>query len=338
MIVDIHAHFLPPTLLEEVRRGSGPANMALRSRAGPDDDPGVMWVHGSLEYPLDQHLIDVPTRLKALDRIGIDAAVVSVAPDLYLYDFSPAETAEVCRIANDDLASMIAEAKGRLYGFVSVPLNDPALAVAELLRMASVPGIVGAAIGTSVGDRMLDDSSFDQFYSTLAKLEMPVLLHPLLEGIDRARLVCDGFDQYFLDNVIGNPLETCRAVSRLIAGGVFDRHPALTVQLLHGGGHFIYQLGRMEHAFEVDVLARGKATKPPSAYLDNLLIDTIVYRRRALEFLIQTAGATRVTFGTDLPFAMADTTALTTRDGIAPEWRDAVLGLNAVRAYRLSRS
>src|SRR5262249_49947169 len=105
----------------------------------------------------------------------------------------------------------------------------------------------------------------------------------------------------------------------------------------HGGGYFPYQLGRMEHAFRVIGNARGKATRDPAQYFDNFLVDTIVYRRKALEFLVETAGVTRVTLGTDLPFAMADLAPLLTVDQL-PAWRDAVLGQNAVRAYRLKQS
>jgi aminocarboxymuconate-semialdehyde decarboxylase len=45
-----------------------------------------------------------------------------------------------------------------------------------------------------------------------------------------------GVDRYFMSNSVGNPLETHTAAARLILGGVFDRHPALTVHLAHGGG------------------------------------------------------------------------------------------------------
>jgi aminocarboxymuconate-semialdehyde decarboxylase len=337
LIVDVHTHFLPPTLLEQVRQGSGPPKMAVRREVTPSGDTHRdVWIHGGLEYPLDANLVDVTARIAHLDRLGIDLALLSVAPDLFVYDATPAVTAEVCRIANDDLAGMITAGSGRLFGLVSVPLNDPDLAVAELTRTACLPGIVGAAVGTRVNTRMLDDESFDPFYAALERLRMPVLLHPHLEELDPSRLVADGLERYYLDNVIGNPLETCRAACRLISGGVLDRHPNLMVQLVHGGGHFLYQLGRMEHAFDVNEAARGKATRAPRDYLRQMLFDTIVYRQPVLEFLVETAGRTQVTFGTDLPFAMADTAPLAlSSDPSAVAWRDDVLGRNAERAYHL---
>ena len=291
---------------------------------------GLVWRHRGLAYPLDERLIHLERRINHLDQVGIDVAVLTVAPDLFLYSSHPAETAEICHMVNDDLSQLVKDADGRLYGLASLPLNDPAVAARELRRVSQRPGIVGAAIGTSVNALMLDDPSFDPLYATAAELGMPILLHPHTEGL--AELVCAGLDASFLDNVVGNPLETCRAAARLITGGVFDRHPTLHVQLVHGGGHFPYQLGRMEHAFEVDELARGMARKAPSEYLGQLLFDTVVFRARALDFLVDAVGASQVTFGTDLPFTMADLSALHATDR---EWSEDVLGRNAVRVYRL---
>lgn len=291
---------------------------------------GLVWRHRSLAYPLDERLLNLKRQIEHLDKVGIDVAVVTAAPDLFLYSLHPAETAEICHIVNDDLTQLIKDANGRLYGLASLPLNDPALAARELRRVSQRPGIVGAAIGTSVNALMLDDPSFDPLYATASELAMPILLHPHTEGLDE--LICAGLEASFLDNVVGNPLETCRAAARLITGGVFDRYPTLQVQLVHGGGHFPYQLGRMEHAFKVDELARGMARKAPSEYLGQLLFDTVIFRRGALDFLVDAVGASQVTFGTDLPFTMADLSALHASDR---KWSQDVLGRNAVRVYRL---
>jgi aminocarboxymuconate-semialdehyde decarboxylase len=43
---------------------------------------------------------------------------------------------------------------------------------------------------------------------------------------------------------------------------------------------------------------------PPDAALDTLYFDSIVHSRPALEFLVASAGASRVLLGSDYPFDM----------------------------------
>jgi aminocarboxymuconate-semialdehyde decarboxylase len=161
---------------------------------------------------------------------------------------------------------------------------------------------------------------------------MPILLHPYLNMISPAPPEVAGFH---LANVVGNPLETFAAAARLIVGGVLDRHPGLRVQLVHAGGAFPFQLGRLDHAYEAREDTKAIAHRRPSSYIENFLFDTIVFDEEALDFLIKRVGAERVLFGTDLPFDMADTSARCLADRIDPETASRVLGENALSIYRL---
>jgi aminocarboxymuconate-semialdehyde decarboxylase len=159
---------------------------------------------------------------------------------------------------------------------------------------------------------------------------MPVMLHPYISMISPPEPAVQG---YHLANVIGNPLETFVAASRLIVGGVFDRHPRLTVQLVHGGGAFPYQLARLTHAYEVRTETKATARRPPSEYVDRFLFDTVLFDERALDFLIALAGPERVVFGTDIPFDMADVSAIEVARRRGPDVAERVLGANALAAY-----
>jgi aminocarboxymuconate-semialdehyde decarboxylase len=136
--------------------------------------------------------------------------------------------------------------------------------------------------------------------------------------------------------VIGNPVETFIAGCRLLVGGVFDRHPDLRVLLVHGGGALPYQIGRLQHAYEVREETSSVAGRPPLSYLDNLRFDTAVFDRRALQHLLTLAGPERVLFGSDLPFDMGDGSALRLGEWAEPGTADRVLGLNASELFGLS--
>ena len=82
---------------------------------------------------------------------------------------------------------------------------------------------------------------------------MPVLVHPFDNEPHPA------LDGWYLQNVIGNQLETMIAAERLICAGVLDRHPKLRLVLVHAGGYLPYQAGRLRHARTVRPGARRGA-------------------------------------------------------------------------------
>ena len=105
--------------------------------------------------------------------------------------------------------------------------------------------------------------------------------------------------------------------------------------LVHGGGAFPYQLGRLDHAYGVREETSSVAKRPPLEYLDRFYFDTVVFDPRALDFLVELAGSLHVLFGTDLPFDMADASAARLADRVDGELADALLGGNATSLYGL---
>ena len=104
--------------------------------------------------------------------------------------------------------------------------------------------------------------------------------------------------------MLGFPFETTIAIERLIVSGTLDRHVELRIVLLHGGGYFPYQAGRLRHARTVRP-ELADAPSDPWAYRSRLYFDIITHDPAALAYLIDRAGADRVVMGTDLPFDMA---------------------------------
>jgi aminocarboxymuconate-semialdehyde decarboxylase len=328
-VVDVHTHFLPEEFVDLVRSGDGPPGIKTVDRVGQD----ALIVHDNgLRYPVLPIFNDARAKLEQMDRDGIDVSVVSVSPTLFLYWASPEHALQVARLVNDAGAAFCRDGGGRLVAMATVPLNDPAAAALELRRAHANLGTVGVEVGTCVEDVQLDNPSLDTFYATAAELNVPVLLHPYRSMISAPVPALDG---YHLSNVVGNPFDTFVAAARLIVGGVFDRHPELRVQLVHGGGSLPYQIGRLQHAFEVRAETSEVARRSPMDCLENLLFDTVLFDPRALDFLLALAGAERVLLGTDVPFDMADLSALRVRERLSAEVADSVLGANALRAYNI---
>lgn len=328
MVIDTHTHYIPGELLEFIESGQGPTGLAVERRG--DKDPLIVHDNG-LAYPVLEIFSDAGARLEQMDREGVDVTIVSLSPSLFLYWLEPEETAAACRLLNDAASRIAAGGGGRIQVMATVPMNDPEAAAAELRRARAKLGHVGVEIGTSIGSRQLDDPAFEPFFAAAEELAMPVMLHPYLSMIAPPDASMAGFH---LANVVGNPVETFVGASRLIVGGVFDRHPELRVLLVHGGGAFPYQLGRLQHAYEVREETSRIAARPPISYLENLLFDTANFDPLALRFLIDRVGAQRVVYGTDLPFDMGDEAQERVRE-VAAEEAERLLGHNAAEAFGL---
>lgn len=326
--IDVHSHILPLALVDALREGDFGDVSAVTSADGA---PAVRYANG-LEIPATPVLYDAEERIKLLDRDGVDIAVVSIAPPLFFYELDAAATVSLAKVVNDATAEFVA-GSGRLCGLATVAMNDPRAAVAELRRAHDELGLRGVQIGTSVGSLTLDAEELDPFWATAEELELPVFVHPYASLVGVAAV--PGVGRFGLSNSVGNPAELHVAAARLITGGVFDRHPGLVVQLSHGGGGLPYQVGRLDQAHRAAPDARSVALRPPSEYLDHFLFDTIVFDERALRFLVERMGPERVIYGTDSPFAMADTGGLAVRDMLGATAARQILEENARRVFRL---
>src|SRR5690554_705415 len=86
-----------------------------------------------------------------------------------------------------------------------------------------------------------------------------------------------------LVNVIGLPLSSTLAVTRMILGGVFERHPGLRMLVVHGGGYLPFYPARTDHAFRHRPEMRKHIDRLPSEYLTNLWFDSTVFSPDLLE-------------------------------------------------------
>lgn len=329
-VIDVHTHVIPEAVLAWLESEEGPSDIRLeadgRGKRAISHDNG-------LTYEIPAAFTDASAKLRQMDDFGIDKSVVSIAPELFGYHLPVERGVAASQMMNEALADFVSGSNGRLHAVATLPMASPSRAVLELQRATRELGLVGAELGTSVGGRYLDHPQFESFLETADALGITLMLHPYLFMTGTAP---DELSGYHLANVIGNPLETCIAAARLIAAGVFDRHPGLLVQLAHGGGFFPYQLGRMEHAYYTHDAARADAREGPRNYLRHFLFDTVLFDPQAVQFLLAVAGADNVVFGSDLPFAEADVVTLSRFvKRYDSEAADRVLQGNASRAYGL---
>ncbi|MGW4213654.1 amidohydrolase family protein [Lentzea sp. NPDC004789] len=253
-----------------------------------------------------------------LDRAGLDLAVVSVPPPFFR---QPAPEDWV-RALNDGLLRAV-EGRPRLRPLAYLPLEDPDLARRELDRVAADPrfaGVCGAAGGASVS---LADPRFEPLWSALSGRLL--LLHPGASPDDR-------LEDFYLHNLLGNPVETAVAAAQLVFGDVLARHPDLRVLLVHCGGCVPAVAGRWQRGLVTSRPGVPKTVEPPLTALRRMYVDCLAHDPGLVDQAVEVFGEDRLVLGSDWPFAMGadDPRLQIVRRG--PAFVDRVSTTNAMRA------
>jgi aminocarboxymuconate-semialdehyde decarboxylase len=190
-------------------------------------------------------------------------------------------------------------------------------------------GLRAFEICTNVNGQDLDSAEFRPFWKLAADLDVLIFLHPPVRQVGLERM-----GDFFLNNLVGNPMETTIAGARLIFSGVLEEFPGLKILLAHGGGMLPYQIGRFDRGFRAHPSASAHLRRPPSEYLGSFYYDTILFDEKVLSHLFHMVPADRIVFGSDCPFEMQDDEMrerLSRVPGVTTDDMANVLGGNARR-------
>ncbi|MPZ73593.1 MAG: amidohydrolase family protein [Nitriliruptorales bacterium] len=327
--IDIHAHVGTPACNELVH--------GMASRLDREDPFTFFGGSETVEYnarhfsELLPKLTDPAERIADMDRMGIDVQALSVAPPQYYYWTDPALGRRLARMQNEHLAEIVGGTPDRFVGLATVPLQDVEAAVAELEHGIRELGFRGVEICTNVNGLDLDDRRFEPFWAKAQELDVLVVLHP--HGFTQGNRLMD----YYMSNVIGNPLDSTIASTRLIHGGVLERYADLKLCVVHGGGYLPFYSSRMDHSFQERPEGTHHITRPPSTYLRQLYFDCLVFDEAHLEFLVKQMGADHVMIGTDYPYDMGHYAPLDQIDkaDLTDEQRAEIIGGTAPRLLKL---
>ena len=294
--IDSHTHILTQETAALLREAAPQVPVSITPA---DAETAALDVGGTLYRPFPTGGFDIARRLRDMDAAGVDVHVLSATPQTYLYNQDAALTAVTAAIQNDQIAKHIATHPTRFMGIATLPMQDAKRAADELKRAMSKLGLRGAMIGSHVYDKNLDDPGFEPLWATAEELGAFLFIHPVnVAGADRLK-------SYYLQNLIGNPLDTTIAAACLVFGGVMDRHPKLKICLAHGGGFTPYQAARWQHGWKVRPEPKKNVPAQPANIAQRFLYDTILHSDKTLEAMIDLVGAERVLLGSDYPYDMA---------------------------------
>ncbi|HWS47547.1 MAG TPA: amidohydrolase family protein, partial [Acidimicrobiia bacterium] len=304
-----------------------------------------------------------------MDADGIDAVVLYPSfamffgpcdeiPALHDVDF----VADCQRAYNDWLAEFCAYAPSRLFGVAAVPLQDVARACAEVER-AAARGLVAVFVRPSayVDELPLNHHVYDDFWSTCARLRMPVAFHPgvhvdtpgacrkfaLVAQSENATVTNMAMDEIHggsaLGQAVGNTVDMVVTMGRVLMGGVCERFPQLRLVFLESSGGWVPSvLERMDEQVQAFPLERRWLSLMPSEYFARQCYVSFEPEEWNLAAAAERLGVERVLWASDYPhpeYHPGVVDELRERIApLAPADRARVLGRNAIECYGLHES
>ncbi|ASY65267.1 2-amino-3-carboxymuconate-6-semialdehyde decarboxylase (plasmid) [Sinorhizobium sojae CCBAU 05684] len=270
--------------------------------------PGDYWTE------LQGRLLDIQdTRLRLMDRHGIDMMVLSLNAPAVQAIPDTGKAVEISRRANDALAEECAKRPSRFRAFAALPLQDPEAASRELERCVKDLGFVGALVnGFSQRNDTKDLLYYDlplyrSFWATVAALDVPFYLHPRNPLPEDSRIY-EGHP-WLMGPTWAFAQETAVHALRLMGSGLFDEHPGLQIILGHMGEGLPYMMWRIDNRNAwVKVPPKYPARRRIADYFnENFYITTSGnFRTQTLIDAMLEIGSGRILFSTDWPFENID--------------------------------
>jgi aminocarboxymuconate-semialdehyde decarboxylase len=331
-MIDVHAHYVPPDLVDRLQREGSRYGVSV-----VETEPACHALHfayGLRLRPFFAKLIEEPARrIASMEAAGIDREILSTWTDMHGHGLAAEQGTAWHRLLNESLAAFAQRHDGHFSILASGYLPDAARAARELEHGVKQLGAVGAVAATNVEGTNLGELPLDEYWAAAVELGVPVFLHPVQPNpTPRTR-------RFALNQIVQYTVDTTLCVGSLIGSGVLDRFPQLELILSHGGGTVPYVIGRFDVMFQrSDRAATGiAATLPPSAYLGRMHYDTILHDPRALRYLADRVGVDRLVIGSDDAFPPADHDPLTSlrAAGFSADEIQRIGEVNARRLFRL---
>ena len=262
LLVSADSHMAePPDLWEREL----PAKFKDKAPRFPDVKP--------LETPMDLRAggWDAHERLKDMAVDGVAAEVLYTTKGNSVWHPDDLELEEACvRVYNDFLIDFCKVSPERLWGLGLISLYDIDHAIAELGRIKK-EGLRGAAVWIAAPESLPYSSDhYERFWAAAQELEMPLGMHINARAEKRAP---DPPGLRQIHSVNGHKFDALTSLAHIIASGVFERYPRLSVAVAEIGiGWAPFWLQELDYY----TAARTNLPKPPSEYFHNNVTSTFI--------------------------------------------------------------
>jgi len=270
-IIDWHAHHTAPEIADRINELTG-----KRPHIDAYDSP------------------DLGKRVREMDEAGLDLQLVCQGAGVYADQLPATQALEIVRQSNDVLAERVAPHKDRLMGITALSLKNIEASVQEVERTAA-QGFRAVLLYPHVdGEMLVDTPAMEPIFAKISELDLPIFLHGAGTAQDPtlARLEDGGAGVAYAVLSDGEVAECCL---RMIASGLFDRHPNLRIVIRSSGGGIPLLL----HRFFWKHKGPQGEKRYSEIFLEHFFIDCASSDARTLAFLIDKLGDDNIVFGSD---------------------------------------
>eukprot|EP00903_Cladosiphon_okamuranus_P006883 g6703.t1 len=289
MKIDCYTHFACPAFMDHLEAESGHPMVFRRL------------------FSAIPELADIDARIRYMDEHGIDVHCLVPLPWLECEPGLHADETkalEACRIANNEMAQVVARYPDRLIGVALIPTTTEQAMILETTRAVQELGMAGVALFVGPTAKPPDMACFEGLYRTCAELGAAVWMHPCRPQsyADYETYKGEG-SKHQIWNTFGWIYDTSVAMVHIALAGVFRRYPGLKVISHHHGAmvpfftaRFDTQRRNFNEDTEDDLLADLRLF-----YCDTATFgESAANVQQAIDFF----GQDRVMFGTDTPMDM----------------------------------
>ena len=245
-------------------------------------------------------------QLEAMDVEGLDIAVLFPSRGLSvltLPDLEPRFAAAIARAYNDWMYDFCQGDPARLLGAGMISVYDVNDAIAESHRVVEDLGFKSVFVRSNiVNGKNWHDSYYEPLWSALEGLGVPLAFHEASGS--RSHQAAEHFDPNFgLRRIYAQPFEQMLGLGSFAAGGIFARHPGLTVAFLEANCSWApWLLWRMDEGYELEGdIHMPDLTMPPSEYFKRQCYVSIEPDEAPAHYMIDAFGSDRIVFSTDYP-------------------------------------
>ena len=270
-VIDWHAHHTAPEIADHIKELTG-----KRPHIDAYDSP------------------DLGKRVREMDDVGVDVQLVCQGAGVYADQLPANHALEIVRQSNAILAQRVAPHKDRLMGITALSLKNIEASVKEIERTAA-QGFRAVLLYPHVdGEMLVDTPAMEPIFAKISQLNLPIFLHGAGTAQDPtlARLEDGGAGVAYAVLSDGEVAECCL---RMIASGLFDRHPSLRIVIRSSGGGIPLLL----HRFFWKHKGPQGEKRYSEIFLEHFFIDCASSDARTLAFLIDKMGENNIVFGSD---------------------------------------
>lgn len=239
---------------------------------------------------------------------------------------------------NDWQLDHLVRPEPRLRLSMSVTFEAPDLAVKEIERIGSHPGVV-SLLGLSKTYEPLGSRKYWPIFEAAVALDLPVQIH-LSQGGGHPN-TGSGWTSYHAEYHVAHVQSVQAQILSLILRGTFDRFPTLKLMFVEGNvAHFVPLIQRLDHHWKTLRSEVPQLQRKPSEYIrDHIWASTQPIDEpqnpRHLQEVMEEFCPDNVLFASDYPHFDFDSPETVFPPSFSPQLKEKIFRTNGIRFFGL---